>query len=148
MESSVLSAGVIVIRWNEDKPHYLLLRAYKYWDFPKGIVDEDESPLEGALREVEEETTLSNLSFRWGKDFRETPPYGRGKVARYYMAESQEGKVSLPANPELGHPEHHEFRWCGYQEARELVADRVKPILDWAHARIENEPQKKGGAPK
>ncbi len=138
MEYSVLSAGIIVIRWIEGRPHYLLLRVYNYWDFPKGIVDKDEAPLDGAIRELEEETSLSNLSFRWGKDFRETPPYRKGKVARYYVAESKQGVVSLPVNPELGHPEHHEFRWCEYREAKELVADRVKPILDWAHALVEN----------
>jgi bis(5'-nucleosidyl)-tetraphosphatase len=136
MTSPVLSAGVIILRRLADRPHYLLLRVYGYWDFPKGLTEKDEEPLAAALREVEEETTLTNLCFRWGKDFRETPPYAMGKVARYYVAESDRGEVSLPINPELGHPEHDEFRWCTYEEARELVADRVKPILDWAHALI------------
>ena len=136
MTSPVISAGVIVVRRPAGEPHYLLLRVFRYWDFPKGLVEKDEKPLAAALREVEEETTLTNLSFRWGMDFRETPPYALGKVARYYVAESEQGEVSLPINPELGHPEHHEYRWFSYDEARELVADRVKPILDWAHARV------------
>jgi bis(5'-nucleosidyl)-tetraphosphatase len=137
MASPVLSAGVIIVRRLAGKPHYLLLRVYHYWDFPKGLTEKDEAPLAAALREVKEETALTGLVFRWGMDFRETPPYAMGKVARYYVAESEQGEVRLPVNPELGHPEHHEFRWFGYSEARELVADRVKPILDWAHSLVE-----------
>jgi bis(5'-nucleosidyl)-tetraphosphatase len=85
---------------------------------------------------VAEETTLSDLNFRWGKDYRETEPYARGKVARYYVAESADGEVFLPTSPELGQPEHHEFRWLDYKAARKLSAPRVQPILDWAQALI------------
>jgi len=133
MKPVLLSAGVVVVRLMDGQPHYLLLRAYKYWDFPKGLVEPGEDPMQAATREVEEETTLKRLSFGWGHGYRETPPYRGGKVARYYLAESAEGEVSLPISPELGHPEHHEFRWATYAEACELVGERVRPILDWAH---------------
>lgn len=128
-----LSAGVVVVRFVEGMPRYLLLRVYKYWDSPKGLVDPGEEPLETALREVAEESGLRDLIFRWGKEFRETPPYRSGKIARYYVAEAPHGEPYLPVSAELGRPEHHEFRWCSYEEAYALVADRVKPILDWAH---------------
>jgi bis(5'-nucleosidyl)-tetraphosphatase len=131
-----LSAGVLVVRRHDDDYRYLLLRAYNYWDFPKGLVEAGEEPLASAVREVTEETTLSDLNFHWGKDYRETEPYARGKVARYYVAESAHGEVSLPISPELGHPEHHEFRWLDYKAARKLSAPRVQPILDWAQALI------------
>ena len=101
MAPPVLSAGVIVMRRLKGRPHYLLLRVYGYWDFPKGLAEQGEEPMATALREVEEETTLTDLSFHWGRDFRETPPYAMGKVARYYVAESEQGEVSLPINPEL-----------------------------------------------
>jgi 8-oxo-dGTP pyrophosphatase MutT (NUDIX family) len=136
MKARVLSAGVVVVRWVEGVPHYLLLRAYSYWDFPKGKLEPGEDPLQAAKREVEEETTLVGLSFRWGHKYRETPPYGRGKVARYYVAESRRGEVSLPINPELGRAEHHEYRWLEYRAARERLVDRLRPILDWANALI------------
>lgn len=128
-----LSAGVVVVRFFDDVPHYLLLRIFSYWDFPKGLVEDGERPLEAAVREVEEETTLADLDFRWGYDYRETGPYGRyKKIARYYLAESRKGQVRLPVNPELGHPEHHDFRWFNFIEAQNKVAGRVKPVLDWA----------------
>ena len=133
---AMLSAGVVLIRYFEGIPYFLLLRAYKYWDFPKGEVEAGEDPLDTAMREVREETTLADLSFAWGRDFRETPVYGKGKVARYYVALSQHGDVDLPINLELGHPEHHEYRWLVYAQARELLNERLRPILDWAHACI------------
>lgn len=127
-----LSCGIVVVRYFEGKPHYLLLRAYNYWDFPKGEVGAGEDPMDAAIREVKEETSLEGLSFPWGKVCRETLPYGKGKVARYYLAESKDGEVKLPVNPELGRPEHHEFRWLEYEAARELLVDRLREILDWA----------------
>jgi len=133
----VLSAGVVVARRREGEPHYLLLRAYRYWDFPKGEVRPGEAPLDTAVREVKEETGVDDLCFRWGDEYRETPPYRGGKVARYYLAESPRAPVSLPVSPELGRPEHHEHRWLPYAAARSRLAERVQPILDWAHARVE-----------
>jgi bis(5'-nucleosidyl)-tetraphosphatase len=136
MEHTILSAGVVVVRREGDVWKYLLLRAYNYWDFSKGIVEAGEDPLEAACREVEEETGLRELTFRWGHGFSETEPYGQGKIARYYVAETRQETIILPVSPELGHPEHHEYRWASYQEARGLVVPRVARILDWAHTFI------------
>ena len=135
-----LSAGVIVVRFLHGEPHYLLLRVFRYWDFPKGLVDEGEEPRAAAEREVAEEAGLRHLEFRWGQEYRETPPYRTGKVARYYVAEAPDGEPYLPVSPELGRPEHHEWRWCPYEEARALAADRVKPILAWAHGLVTGRP--------
>ena len=79
----------------------------------------------------------TNLIFHWGHEFIETEPYGKNKIARYYMAESKEAKVILPVSPELGHPEHDEFRWLDYDSARPLLVPRVQAILDWANARLQ-----------
>lgn len=127
-----LSAGVVVVRRAGKAWHYLLLRAYDYWDFPKGIVEPGEGPLAAAIRETEEETTLNSLDFRWGHVFIETEPYGKNKIARYYVAESKDGEVNLPVSAELGHPEHDEFRWLDYESARLLLVPRVLAVLDWA----------------
>ena len=54
-----LSAGVVVLRDTVEGPRYLLLRAYKHWDFPKGMVEVDEAPLDAARREVAEETGIA-----------------------------------------------------------------------------------------
>lgn len=132
-----LSAGVVVVRPFAGDYRYLLLRAYNYWDFPKGEVEPGEDPREAAVREVAEETTLEDLDFRWGDAFHETAPYrGGSKVARYYLAESRTGEVRLPVAAALGRPEHHEFRWLPYAEARALLVPRLQAVLDWANRLI------------
>ncbi len=89
-------------------------------------------PVEAARREVEEETSLRNLDFPWGQVFRETEPYDASKVARYYLAATQEVAMTLAVCMELGRPEHDEYRWLHYGEARALLSARLIAILDWA----------------
>ncbi len=132
----ILSAGVVPVRFVEGERRYLLLRAFQYWDFPKGKVEPGEAALEAARREVEEETGITALAFRWGYASYETGPYGRGKVARYYLAETPTRKVVLGINPELGRPEHHEYRWVTPREAYRLASPRVREVLDWAETQI------------
>ncbi|MDX1655357.1 MAG: NUDIX domain-containing protein [Candidatus Competibacteraceae bacterium] len=133
MAGKILSAGVIVVRRHHNQYKYLILRAYNYWDFPKGMVEPGETPLEAARREVWEETTLADLDFRWGERYRETRPYNHGrKVARYYIAVTRTREVSLPVNPLLGRPEHSEYRWVSRDEAWELFTPRVRAILEWS----------------
>lgn len=131
-----LSAGVAIVRRFDNRYCYLLLRAGHYWDFSKGMVEPGEDPLAAAIREVEEETTLTHLDFRWGHGFTETAPYGNNKIARYYLAESPAGEVLLPVSEELGHPEHDEYRWLEYDAARGLLVPRVLAVLDWAEKQI------------
>jgi 8-oxo-dGTP pyrophosphatase MutT (NUDIX family) len=131
------SAGVVVVRRTPAGPRLLLLRAYRNWDFPKGQVEPGEQPLEAALRETREETGIDDLVFAWGEAWCETEPYGpRGKVARYYLAETARGHITLPVSPELGRPEHHEWRWVDMDGARGLLPPRLQPVLDWACDRL------------
>jgi bis(5'-nucleosidyl)-tetraphosphatase len=130
------SAGIVVVRLDDTGPRLLLLRCYRYWDFPKGEIEAGEDPLDAARREVREETGITDLDFPWGEDFTETPPYAGGKVARYYLGESASGPVSLSIHPELGRPEHHEYRWVRPTEAASLVNDRLRAVIAWATERL------------
>jgi len=127
-----LSAGVVVVRQTEEGWRFLLLRAFNHWDFPKGMVETGEAPLAAAIREVREESLIDDLEFAWGETSTRTGPYSRGKVACYYIASTRTAAVTLPVNPELGRPEHSEYRWVGYQDAERLVSPRVRPVLQWA----------------
>jgi 8-oxo-dGTP pyrophosphatase MutT (NUDIX family) len=127
-----LSAGVVVLRRTTIDWRFLLLRAYRNWDFPKGMVEPGEDPLAAALREVREETLIEDLEFNWGEVFQETGPYDNRKVARYYVAATRTEKITLPVSPELGRPEHDEWRWVDRDTALSLVATRLQPIVRWA----------------
>jgi 8-oxo-dGTP pyrophosphatase MutT (NUDIX family) len=127
-----LSAGVVLVRQTEGGWRFLLLRAFNHWDFPKGMVEPGEDPLAAAVREVREESLIEDLEFSWGETSTRTGPYSRGKVACYYIAQTRTADVTLPVNPELGRPEHSEFRWVDFDEAVKLVSPRVRPVLMWA----------------
>jgi 8-oxo-dGTP pyrophosphatase MutT (NUDIX family) len=136
--TGVLSAGVVIVRRSEDGWRVLLLRVYNYWDCPKGLVEAGEEPLATAIREAREETTLDDLEFLWGESFTETEPYGREeKRARYFVAQTKTEGISLPNNPALGKPEHHEWRWCTFEAAEQLVNDRLWKVLRWARVMID-----------
>jgi 8-oxo-dGTP pyrophosphatase MutT (NUDIX family) len=135
-----LSAGVVVVNLANRKLHFLLLRAYRNWDFPKGMVEPDEAPIDAALRELLEETSIGEVSFDWGPIFMETGPYRKGKVARYYIARSKQRHIELKVSPELGFPEHQEACWVSYERALAMVSARLKPVVEWAHATILHVP--------
>ncbi len=137
MAERILSAGVVVVRHTGDGWRVLLLRVYNYWDCPKGVVEQGEDPLVTARREVREETGIEELEFRWGEEFIETPPYSKNKVARYYLAATTTIDVKLPVNPQLGAPEHHEFRWLSFGEAAELTVPRVRAVMTWARTLLD-----------
>ena len=130
------SAGAVVFRRTAQGVRFLVLRAYANWDFPKGLVEAGESEFDAARREVAEETGLTDLDFPFGEAHRETLPYANDKVARYYLAETDRAEITLPVSPELGRPEHHEWRWASYDEAEELLPPRLSRVLDWARDTI------------
>ena len=137
---STLSAGFVLVRRLQGEWRFLMLRAYRNWDFPKGQVEAGEEPLAAARREAAEETGLTDLRLNWGREYHETAPYGRNKVARYYLAEVPTGEVSLPVQAEIGRPEHHEWRWLRFKEAQQIAPPRLQPILKAAAARLRLEP--------
>lgn len=53
------SCGAIIVRKNNDTFETLLIKMVKgHWSFPKGHVENDETEVETALREIKEETNL------------------------------------------------------------------------------------------
>lgn len=134
------SAGIVIIRYEEDKPLILLMRSYQYWDFPKGGVEENENKLNAAMREVKEEAGIDSLNFKWGKSFHQTEPYGKNhKIVSYFIAETDETTVVMGVNEDLGRPEHDEYRWVSFEQAKELAGDRIKKVLRWAEERMNYE---------
>ena len=127
------SYGIVPIAINQDNaPIFLLLRAYRNWDFPKGGADEGETPLETAKREMTEETGITQFDLQWGNISMDTEIYSEDKVATYYLARVEKQDLSLPISEELGKPEHDEYRWVTFEEAHALLPQRLHRILEWA----------------
>lgn len=134
------SAGIIFFRRENNKILYLLLRASRiknenkkpeFWDFPKGLLENNEKGIDAALREAREETGITELKII--PDFKETVKYftkrgGRTalKFVTMFLAESLTDKVSLSW-------EHDKYKWLVYEEAREKITrTEMKKILEKA----------------
>src|SRR5690606_41561800 len=104
------SAGVIVFRRADSGCRFLLilsrLTKRPLWEFPKGGVDADETPLEAALRELEEGTRLGAADIRLVDGYEAREEYGFSigtgsdrmlvsKEVTYYLAEELTDVVRL-----------------------------------------------------
>jgi 8-oxo-dGTP pyrophosphatase MutT (NUDIX family) len=132
MSAEFLSCGIVLARQTEAGWMTLLLRAYHHWDFPKGLREDGETPVDAAIREVREETSIDDVAFEWGDRYMETGPYSRGKTARYYLGRTSQADVVMGPSPETGQPEHHEWRWVSFDEAYDLGSPRVRSVVQWA----------------
>lgn len=134
-----IAAGIIPVRKVDLRFEFLLLRCFSYWDFPKGEIEDHEDPWEAALRELKEETGITQIKLNWGKAFCETEVYSKGKIARYYLVETNaQSKIELLPNPETGIIEHHEYRWVDFDQANTLIVPRLQKILVWANQLISS----------
>lgn len=132
MNGEKLSCGIVLILGEPPECRTLMLRAYHHWDFPKGLLEEGEEALGAAVRELSEETAIEDASFDWGERYFETGPYSRGKLARYYLAQTRTEDVVLGPSPDTGEPEHHEWKWVSFDDAYDISSPRVREVVRWA----------------
>jgi len=122
-----VSAGVIVFHRDPDGCRFLLLLSKltkrPLWEFPKGGVDEGETLLQAALRELHEETGLSPEQvriidgFEHKEDYRFTSGKEEDRVfvrkaVTYFLAEASHTEIRLSAH------EASDFAWLPLDEAR------------------------------
>lgn len=121
----MLAAGVLLWSGTPDAPRFLLLKNRKHhtWGFPKGHLEAEEGMLDGALREVEEETGIRLESKDLVPAFSDSHLYkvrGRGtakgtkvwkRVVLFLAAEAvDEAQLQLS-------PEHKKLAWLGLPKA-------------------------------
>jgi 8-oxo-dGTP pyrophosphatase MutT (NUDIX family) len=127
MPGKRFSAGAVVVRPFPDGWRYLLLRVYRTWDFPKGRVESRETPLQAAVREVEEETgiigrvvaPLGTIDFWFVAEGRRIH-----KTVRHYLMRRVGGELS-DADVEVD-----EVAWVPLEElADRLAYDTERKLL-------------------
>lgn len=110
------SCGAILYRNSPSGKLYLLLNYPSgHWDFVKGNIEKGETFKETALREIKEETGISDVNFIDGFENKIQYHYQRdGKVVHkeviFFLAETSTERV------EISH-EHLGFIWLKFNEA-------------------------------
>lgn len=124
----IKAAGAVV--WREEVPfelEILLVHRPQYddWSFPKGKIENGESAIAAAFREVKEETGITTI-------------FGEYLGSSSYKIEDQKKKVKywmamgIPdATPFLPNPEVDKIEWLSIKEARHFLSyDEDREILD------------------
>jgi len=119
-----VSAGAVICRIENGVRLFLLLLhefKTKYWEFPRGKIEGNETLKETAIREVEEETGITDLEITDG--FEETIEWyfkRKGdtvfKKATYFLAETKTKEVVLS--------EELDYTWLPYEEALDKITHK------------------------
>ena len=137
-----LSAGIIIYRRTQDGPKFLLLyHGGRYWNFPKGKIDNSagrETTFRAASREVREETGILPRDLLLNNRFKSYDKYvftQKGKkifkTVVYYLAETVKRDVKIS-------DEHSGFGWFLYKDAsRMLLYGNLKNNIKKAYETVQ-----------
>tara|TARA_R100000808_G_C2142307_1_gene150083 strand:- start:1229 stop:1675 length:447 start_codon:yes stop_codon:yes gene_type:complete len=138
------AAGIVPFK-NDGEIKFLLIKNDLGWEFPKGHIEEGETKIQTAKRELEEETGLLWFkiipSFKFISKYLITKNYATGeelvepepKIVTYFIAKvfSHKDKVKLSE-------EHHSYGWFSLEEAnKKLYRTKKLEVLQYAARQIK-----------
>jgi bis(5'-nucleosidyl)-tetraphosphatase len=126
------SCGAVVFLKNREVTYLLLHYEAGHWDFVKGNMELNESEKDTVIRELQEETGITDAKFI--EDFREKVEYfyrRQGatihKEVVFFLIETHTEKIELSY-------EHIGYAWLNYPRALEqLTFKNAKDVLQKAH---------------
>ncbi len=154
-QMEVSAGGIVFRREGDQSSRFLLIRdPYDNWGFPKGHLEDNESPAEAALRETAEETGLNRLIIQgpiriidWHFRFR-----GRHihKYCHFFLFESPDGETSPQVDEGIT-----ACRWCTLDEALQVLSyENARGVLKRAGEMVRTlvavgagRPRKPAGSP-
>jgi 8-oxo-dGTP pyrophosphatase MutT (NUDIX family) len=132
------SAGIVIFRKEGSKKLFLLLHYPSgHWDFVKGKMEKGESTNQTAVRETQEETGITDITFV--KDFEEWIEYNfkyQGELVQkkvvFFLAETKTKEIKISH-------EHSGYTWMDYNSAMEKTTfDNAKTVLTKAQKLLSN----------
>ncbi len=137
-EIKEFSAGVVVFREQGEQRKYLLLHyPGGHFDFPKGHLERGENERQAAIRELEEETGISEITLMEG--FLDQVVYffkRKGELVRktvtFFLGKTKQSEIILS-------DEHQGYLWLDYQSALAKVTfENAREILRQAEQFLTN----------
>ncbi len=129
----IISCGFIVFRKNQNL-EFLVVHSknYNFWGFPRGMNEKGERIIDTALRELKEETGLSEEDIEIIEDFlgsEEYKYYWDGeeiyKTVYLFLAKLRNNRKIIVDNEE-----QDDYRWVNYKEAMKILKyDTDKNLL-------------------
>jgi bis(5'-nucleosidyl)-tetraphosphatase len=132
------SAGIVLFRKEGSKKLFLLLHYPSgHWDFVKGKMEKGESTHQTAIREAEEETGITDITFI--EKFEEWIEYNfkyQGELVQkkvvFFLAETKTEEVKISH-------EHSGYTWMDYNSSMEKTTfDNAKTVLTKAQKLISD----------
>ncbi|MFH1714746.1 MAG: NUDIX domain-containing protein [Elusimicrobiota bacterium] len=134
------SCGVIVVFKKNNSHEYLLVQHKAlHWGFPKGHINPNETSIETALRELDEETGIKEVEFLQNKPLTEHYEFNKDNVVVkkevcYFIG------IVRTQNVRLQEQELKEFMWCDYKKAfSALTFVEAKRLLGEAEKIIQSQ---------
>jgi bis(5'-nucleosidyl)-tetraphosphatase len=134
------SAGAVLFNTAGAEPEYLLLHyTAGHWDFPKGNIELGEEERQTAVREIMEETGISDVSFIEGFQHVVSYRYRKGrrvvsKEVVFFLAQTGTKDVVISH-------EHIGYAWRKYDDAvKQLTFKNARNLLAAASAFMQRTP--------
>jgi len=129
--AEIKSCGFLIFR-DDPSPSFLLMRHPQRWDLPKGHVDEGESDMECALRELVEETGIRAEDIEIDPSFRFVHEYvvnstRHGNRPKLKQLIVYLGKLIRPVD--IITTEHGGYVWFAWEPPHNIQENTINPLL-------------------
>jgi bis(5'-nucleosidyl)-tetraphosphatase len=140
-----VSCGFLILR-GQPIDSFLLMKHPRRWDLPKGHVDEGESEMQCALRELEEETGIGSTDIEVDPDFQFENRYlvnqkrygGKGLIEKRLLIFL--GRLVRPVKIIV--TEHDGYRWFDWNPPHQIQEWTIDPLLHAVHDHLGRSDQR------